>query len=213
MEHFIKLAFKNVFRQKKRSFTLGVNYAVVAFILVLLLAFSRGATVNISDSLVRSSAGHITITGRFAKDGKIYGGIERASDIVAGVKKAFGNNATAVVRYSVKSTVYYGGLSKRLAFSGLDTATDTRLGEQAQFSAGSWADFAGDPNGVAMPRSEAEYFGLKVGDEIILSTRTRFGAFNTGILVVRGDLRVHQLFREERRARAFRLSSRRRPFR
>ena len=41
MNNFIKLAFKNVFRQKKRSFTLGVNYAVVAFILVLLLAFSE----------------------------------------------------------------------------------------------------------------------------------------------------------------------------
>ena len=37
-----------------------------------------------------------------------------------------------------------------------------------------------------MPRAEAEYFGLKLGDEIVLSTRTRFGAFNTGILVVRG---------------------------
>jgi ABC-type lipoprotein release transport system permease subunit len=186
MEHFIKLAFKNVFRQKKRSFTLGVNYAVVAFILVLLLAFSRGATVNISDSLVASSAGHITITGRFAKDGKIYGGIERTGDIVAGVKKTFGNDASTIVRYAVKSTVYYGGLSKRLSFTGIDSESDTRLGEQAQFSAGSWADFAKDPNGVAMPRAEAEYFGLKIGDEIILSTRTRFGAFNTGILVVRG---------------------------
>ena len=80
MGHFMKLAFKNVFRQKKRSFTLGVNYAVVAFILVLLLAFSRGATKNISGSLVKSTAGHITITGQFAKDGRIYSSLNFTSN-------------------------------------------------------------------------------------------------------------------------------------
>jgi ABC-type lipoprotein release transport system permease subunit len=60
------------------------------------------------------------------------------------------------------------------------------LGDQATFSAGSWKDFASDPNGVAVPKDIAHYFGLTLGDELVLSTRTRIGAFNTGILVVRG---------------------------
>jgi len=182
----VMLAFKNVFRQKKRSFTLGINYAVVAFILVLLLAFSRGATSNISTSLVTSTAGHITITGQFAKSGKIFSGLLRTGDIVSAIKKTFGSEETTIVRYGVNSTVYFNSLSKRLSFSGIDTGTDKGLEAQANFTSGSWADFASDPNGVAMPKAEAEYFGLKVGDEIVLSTRTRFGAFNTGILVVRG---------------------------
>ncbi len=186
MGHFISLAFKNVFRQKKRSFTLGINYAVVAFILVLLLAFSRGATVNISTGLVNSTAGHITISGQFAKGGKIYNGLLRTSDIVAGIKKTFGSDNAPVIRYAVNSTVYSGGLSKRLSFSGISTDSDKSLSSQATFTSGSWDDFAADPNGVAMPKGEAEYFGLKTGDEIVLSTRTRFGAFNTGIMVVRG---------------------------
>ena len=186
MGNFVMLAFKNVFRQKKRSFTLGINYAVVAFILVLLLAFSRGATSNISTSLVTSTAGHITITGQFAKSGKIFNGLLRTGDIVSAIKKTYGAEETTVVRYSVNSTVYFNSLSKRLSFSGIDTGTDKGLQAQASFTSGSWADFASDPNGVAMPKAEAEYFGLKVGDEVVLSTRTRFGAFNTGILVVRG---------------------------
>jgi putative ABC transport system permease protein len=186
MGNFLMLAFKNVFRQKKRSFTLGINYAVVAFILVLLLAFSRGATSNISTSLVTSTAGHITVTGQFAKGGKIYNGLLRTEDIVNSIKKTFGTGETTIVRYGVNSTVYFNNLSKRLSFSGIDTGSDKGLEAQANFTSGSWADFASDPNGVAMPKAEAEYFGLKVGDEIVLSTRTRFGAFNTGILVVRG---------------------------
>jgi len=194
MGHFISLAFKNVFRQKKRSFTLGVNYAVVAFILVLLLSFTRGATRNISDALIRSTAGHITITGQFAKDGKIYNGLLKTEEITAGVSETFGADARVLVRYAMRSTVYAGGLSKRLSFSGIDTQTDTGLKNQANFSGGSWEEFAQDPNGVALPADSAAYFGLTVGDEIVLSSRTRFGAFNTGILVVRGIYKTDNYF-------------------
>jgi len=186
MGAFIGLAFKNVFRQKKRSFTLGINYAVVAFILVLLLAFSKGATTNISTSLVKSSAGHITITGQFAKDGKVFNGLLRTDDIVLAVDSTFGKDARTITRYAVQSTVYYNGLSKRLPFTGIQTGQDTGFRDQSYFTSGSWDDFAGDPNGVAIPEDAAEYFNLAVGDEVVLSTRTRFGAFNTGILVVRG---------------------------
>lgn len=185
MVNFIRLAFKNVFRQKKRSFTLGVNYAVVAFILVLLLSFSAGASRNISTSLMKSSAGHITITGQYAKGGRIFNGLLRTDDIISAVRDTFGEGATTVVRYSVKSTVYAGGISKRLSFSGIDAGADRDLAGQAVFLEGSWDDFARDPNGVAVPKAEAEYFGFGVGDEIIISSRTRFGAFNTGILTVR----------------------------
>jgi len=194
MGHFIILAFKNVFRQKKRSFTLGVNYAVVAFILVLLLSFTRGATQNISGALIRSTAGHITITGQFAKDGKIYNGLLKTDEITAGVADTFGADARVLVRYAMRSTVYAGGLSKRLSFSGLDTDRDTGLRNQATFSSGSWDEFAADANGVVLPEDSATYFGLAVGDEIVLSSRTRFGAFNTGILVVRGIYKTDNYF-------------------
>lgn len=194
MENFVPLAFKNVFRQKKRSFTLGANYAVVAFILVLLFAFSRGAASNVSTSLVSSTAGHVTITGQFAKDGKIFGGMLRKDDILSAVDRAFGGTARTVVRYSVQSMVYFNGLSKRLPFTGIDAAADQGFRGQSTFSSGSWEDFAADPNGVALPADAAEYFGLAVGDEIVLSARTRFGAFNTGILSVRGVYATDNFF-------------------
>lgn len=186
MWHFVKLAFKNVFRQKRRSVTLGINYAIVAFVLTALFAFSSGAARNISTSLVRSAAGHLTITGQFAKGGRLYSGLQRVPEIVESARKAYGLNASTVVRYSVRSTVYANGLSKRLSFSGIDATADTSFRDQSAFVAGSWADFAADPNGALLPKGDAEYFGLKAGDEIVLSVRTRFGAFNTGILTVRG---------------------------
>jgi putative ABC transport system permease protein len=180
------MAFKNVFRNPRRSFTLGINYSIVALILTALLAFSRGAADNVSTSVVRASAGHVTISGQYAKDGRIYNGLLRAPEIEAIAAKTLGPKASVLPRYLMQSAVYYKGLSKRLSFTGIEPGLDTGLAGQMRFSGGSWAEWAGDPSGVALPKDVAQYFGLQVGDDVVVSTRTRFGAFNTGILKVRG---------------------------
>lgn len=186
MEHFIGIALKNIFRQKKRSFTLGINYAIVTLILVLLFSFSQGAKVNIFNSLTKASAGHITITGRYAKNGRVFAGILRTPDIVDVIKKSLGTDVKVLPRYQVQSALYFGGLSKRLTFAGIDTTIDDMFESQLIFVEGSWGDYVADPNGLVVPKDTAEYFGFKVGDEVVISSRTRFGAFNTGILKLRG---------------------------
>lgn len=193
MVHFIVLAFKNIFRQKKRSLTLGVNYAVVTFLLVLLLAFSVGAARNIQSNLVRASAGHITISGQFVENDRVYQGIPNASKVVALAEGALGN-AEILSRYQVRSSMYYKGLSKMLLFVGIDTARDTGFRDQMSFQAGSWEAFVADANGVLLPKDIASYYGLAVGDETVLSTRSRFGAFNTGILKVEGIYTTNNFF-------------------
>jgi putative ABC transport system permease protein len=186
MGNFIALAFKNVLRNRKRSITLGANYAIVSFILVALFAFARGASTNVSTSIVRASAGHITISGQYAKEGRIYGGLARVSAIDAVAARTLGPGATVLPRYLLMSMVYNKGLSKRLNFTGIDSATDTGFRSQMKFAAGSWDSWANEPNGVALPAEIAAYFALVLGDELVVSARTRFGAFNTGILKVSG---------------------------
>ena len=185
MGKFVGIAFKNVFRNGRRSITLGLNYAVVSFILVALFSFSRGATTNVSTSLVRATAGHITISGQYAQGGRVYSGMLRAPEIATAARAVLGPEALILPRYLVQSSVYFKGLSKRLSFTGIDPATDTGFRSQMNFTSGSWSDWAADPAGVALPTDTAAYFGLALGDEVVVSTRTRFGAFNTGILKVR----------------------------
>jgi putative ABC transport system permease protein len=186
MRNLFPLAVKNVFRSRKRSVTLGANYAIVSFILVALFAFARGASTNVSTSIVRASAGHITISGQYAKDGRIYGGLERVPEIEAIAARTLGPGATTLPRYLLMSMVYNKGLSKRLNFTGIDSTTDTGFRGQMKFSSGSWEAWAAEPNGVALPADIASYFGIALGDELVVSARTRFGAFNTGILKVSG---------------------------
>ena len=196
MEHFIGMALKNIFRQKKRSFTLGVNYAIVTLILTLLFAFSAGARLNIFQSITKASAGHITITGRFAQGGRIYGGIKKTPEILDAIRDALGSETVVLSRYKVQSAIYFNGLSKRLGFVGIDTANDTMYRDQMRFTAGNYDEYVQDPNGVLVPKSAAEYFGFTAGDEVVISVRTRFGAFNTGILKIRGVYETDNYFAE-----------------
>jgi ABC-type lipoprotein release transport system permease subunit len=186
MRLLLYVALKNVFRQKKRSFTLGVNYAIVTFILVLLFAFSQGARVNISSNLVRSSAGHITISGQYIVSGRVYNGLLRTPEIIAVSRRTLGSDAQILPRYLVRSAVYYKGLSKRLSLVGIDTNLEEGFRDQITFVQGSWQEFLDNPNAVVIPAATAEYFGLGRDDEVLISTRTRFGAFNTGTLKVKG---------------------------
>jgi putative ABC transport system permease protein len=182
MNVLFRVALKNVFRQKKRSFTLGVNYAIVTFILVLLFSFSQGAKVNITSNLVRSSAGHITVSGQYIVSGRVYNGLLRTPEIIATIRRTLGADTQVLPRYLVSSAVYYKGLSKRLSFVGIDTSLEQGFRDQITFEAGDWQGFVGDPNGVVIPEATAQYFGLALDDEVLISTRTRFGAFNTGVL-------------------------------
>jgi ABC-type lipoprotein release transport system permease subunit len=194
MNVLFRVALKNVFRQKKRSFTLGVNYAIVTFILVLLFSFSQGAKVNITSNLVRSSAGHITVSGQYIVSGRVYNGLLRTPEIIATIRRTLGADTQVLPRYLVSSAVYYKGLSKRLSFVGIDTSLEQGFRDQITFEAGDWQGFVGDPNGVVIPEATAQYFGLALDDEVLISTRTRFGAFNTGVLKIRGIYTTNNFF-------------------
>lgn len=186
MPYYLNLAFKNVFRQKKRSFTLGINYFVVALLLFLVFSFSEGVAQNFSGNLVSVAAGHITISGETVVKGKTLLGISDYPAVTRVLKETFGPEVTVLARYKLTSTVYNRGLSKNLSFQGIDTAVDTALRDQLGFQSGSWEAFAGQPNGVLLSRVTADYLELKQDDELVISTRTRFGAFNTATVKVTG---------------------------
>jgi ABC-type lipoprotein release transport system permease subunit len=194
MNMLFRVAIKNVFRQKKRSFTLGVNYAIVTFILVLLFSFSQGARVNITSNLVRSSAGHITISGQYIVSGRVYNGLLRTPEIIATTRRTLGADTQVLPRYLLSSAVYYKGLSKRLSFVGIDTGMEQGFRDQITFAAGDWQGFVDGPNAVIIPQTTAEYFGLGYDEEVLISTRTRFGAFNTGTLKIKGIYSTNNFF-------------------
>ncbi len=194
MRLYLDMALKNIFRQKKRSFTLGINYAIVSFILVLLFAFSQGARLNITSNLVRASAGHITVAGQYVAGGRVFQGVLRYPEIEKTARETLGAELTVLPRYIVRSALYYNGLSKRVTFVGFVASLEKDFRDQLRFLAGSWQEFADNPDAVVLPAETAKYFDLAYGDEVLVSTRTRFGAFNTATVRVKGIYQTANFF-------------------
>jgi ABC-type lipoprotein release transport system permease subunit len=186
MPYHLKLAFKNIFRQKKRSFSLGINYLVIALLILLVLSFSEGVKQNFSGNLITAAAGHINISGETVRKGKTILGVTDYPKIEAAIRDSFGPEVRIITRYKLSSTVYYRGLSKSLSFQGIKPASDTGLESQLDFRSGGWSDFAAGDNTALFSRDSAEYLGLSLGDELVIATRTRFGAFNTATIKVAG---------------------------
>jgi putative ABC transport system permease protein len=193
MPFYLSISLKNIFRDKRRSFTLGINYLFVALVLLLVFSITQGVKKNISENVITSTAGHITIAGEYIVKGRTYQGIANYPKIDSLVRALF-PSARVITRYTVSSAVYNKGLSKRLSFVGIRAASDQGLRDQIAVRKGSWDAFATKSNAVIVPQKVADYFGLAVSDEVLVSTRSRFGAFNTATFQVAGIYRTANYF-------------------
>ena len=193
---YSRVAFRNIFRQKKRTFSLGINYAIVTLILLLVFAFSHGASRNISTSLSRATSGHINIAGEYVIEGRIFKGVMEYSKIEGIIRDALGQNTVIYPRYNIWTTTYNKGIPKRVRYYGIYPDLESDYQEQFKFTDGSWEDFAGNPDGIIVSTELAEYLELEPQAEVVVSTRTRFGAFNTTTFIVRGIFETDNYFIE-----------------
>lgn len=183
MPFYLSIAFKNIFRDRRRSFTLGINYFFISLLLLMVFAITVGIKKNITENLITSTAGHITISGEYIVNGRTYQGIKDFPAVAKIVKNNF-PDALIFTRYTLSSAVYHKNVSKRLSFVGISTASDSRLQDQLSIYNGTWKAFAQQQNAVIMSADLGRYFGLTKTDELLIATRSRLGAFNTGTIQV-----------------------------
>ena len=76
MKEWIKIAFRNTVRQKKRSYLLGGAIAFGFLIITLLNGFTSGLVVSVKENFSGIFGGHIFITGEeITERGSIVGKI------------------------------------------------------------------------------------------------------------------------------------------
>lgn len=182
----LKIGFRNIFRQMKRTFSLGINFAIVSLLLVLIFSFSRGASQNVSLNLAKATSGYLNVAGEYIVQGKSYIGVMEYPKVQRIIRETFGEGADSYPRYSVYTATYNKGISKRIRYYGIVPELEKTLAGQFTFVKGSWEAFAGDPDSIIVSKELADYFELQDVAELTVSIRTRFGAFNTAVFKIAG---------------------------
>jgi putative ABC transport system permease protein len=184
----VALAFRNVLRQRRRSFVGIVSVAFGVVALLLAAGFIEWIYWAMREDTIRTGLGHVQVVRKGYFDGGL-------ADPFAFLLPAQSPELASLERWPGVKT-----LSPRLAFSGLASLGDTTISFIAEAMdparegelAGSVAIEQGEPlaadrpREIIMGRGLAANLGVKVGDTVVLVANTRSGGINAVETKVRG---------------------------
>ena len=193
----IKIAFRNIFRQKRRSLLMGSVMVLGTAIIILGNSFGDGVERQMVSNIVALKSGHVQVTGRPPKDEPTLP-ILRLPDWSVAIP-----NAPEVEKIILESGYAITGISRRTAFevtffargkpipgvvSGVEVEKDEFFRSWLTPVYGSFLS-SDDPYGVYVSQAAAERYGLEVGDDMAVVGLTADGGTNALDLLVVGIYR------------------------
>ncbi|MFN4343265.1 MAG: ABC transporter permease [Azonexus sp.] len=200
----IKLAFRNIFRQRVRT---AITLAAITFgVAGLILAggFVRDIFFQLGEALIHSQSGHLQIvkSGFFT-----YGSRSPEKFLITAPQQLKQDVAKLPEVQEVLERVSFSGLLNNgktdwpIIADGIEPDGEARLGSFIQIVEGRQLAQR-DTFGVAVGQGVAKALGLKTGDKVFLLANTPEGALNTLELEVIG---IFQSFSKDYDARYIRL--------
>ena len=182
--NLLKIAYRNVSRQKRRSNLLAIAIAFGFMIIILVNSLTTGLVNNTQTNFESVLGGHIYISGEVLLDsGKTVNRIDNTevldavipqfSQFIADYQKRSTINGTFVVRSkSTFGTVY-----------GVHWDEENALVDSLDVLEGS-LDRAAEPQTIVLPAETAEELGIVLNEKILLSFNTVTGQANVGEFTV-----------------------------
>ncbi|WP_027458889.1 ABC transporter permease [Dechloromonas agitata] len=200
----VKLAFRNIFRQRVRT---AITLAAITFgVAGLILAggFVRDIFFQLGEALIHSQSGHLQIvkSGFFT-----YGSRSPEKFLIAAPQLLKQEVAQLPEVQEVLERVSFSGLLNNgktdwpIIADGIEPDGEARLGSFIQIVEGRQLSQR-DAFGIAVGQGVAKALGLKTGDKVFLLANTPEGALNTLELDVVG---IFQSFSKDYDARYIRL--------
>ncbi len=182
----IKLALRNLSRQKKRTFLLGGAIAFGIMIVTIINGFVGAFVSNISENFANLAAGHVFIQGiEKSASGKEYDIIRDDSTLLAAAKEAGIPAKYVTKRSSFQGTLVFAGKTAQLSIDGVDFSNETFLPERLIFKSGSMAGMS-DKQGLVISEPIAKRLDVQVGDRVLVQMKTYTGQNNVGEFAIAG---------------------------
>jgi putative ABC transport system permease protein len=186
----IKLALRNLSRQKKRTFMLGGAIAFGIMIVTVINGFVGAFVSNISENFANLAAGHVFVQGiEKSRTGKEYDIIHDDSALAeaqAEVSREMGLKPLyASKRSSFRGTLVYAGKTAELSIDGVDFASESYLPERLAFLSGGMKGMSAK-EGIIVSEPIAKRLGVEAGDRILVQMKTYTGQQNVGEFAIAG---------------------------
>ena len=173
------LAFRNLARQKKRSFLLGGAVAFGFFIVTIVDALAAGSIRNFSEQFAFLFGGNVLVGGA-EKNGEKISQVTRDDTMLREVLAESGIN----YQFDSKRTITYGtmifeGKKAQTNIFGCDFEKETYFEKIMTLTNGSW-DNVSNPKSIILSESVAKDLKIEVGDSLLVQLNTISGQATFG---------------------------------
>lgn len=177
----LRIAVRNLNRQKKRSFLLGGAIAFGVLVITLVNGFAGGFVTNIRHNVSQLFAGHLFIQGyEKTASGRLVA-LVRDEGELRRILAAQELPAISIARRSeLDAALIFAGESVRQQVVGVDWQEADFLRGRLALRAGSVEQLLAHPNAVVLNENVAAQLNVAVGDTMLVQTQTATGQQNVG---------------------------------
>ncbi len=191
----MRVAFRNIYRQKKRSFLLAGAIAFGMLVITVLNGLTGGVVGNLRVNFSHALGGHVFIMGReFTSGGQIIHKIrpdERLDQLLA---KHASNIQAMTKRSQAMPTLIFGSKQTMHLLYGVDFAEEDRLLDSLVVTDGSLAGVSTHESALILPKPVGERLGVQPGETVLVKLETLTGQQNVGEFLVEAFIEDQEQF-------------------
>jgi len=177
----MKVAFRNISRQKKRSFLLAGAIAFGMLAITLMNALTAGAVVNIRDNFSHALGGHVFITGReWTNSGQMIMKIRPDANLDRLLEEHASQIEAFTKRSQAMPSLIFGSQQTMHMVYGVDFVEENRLLDSLVVLDGSLEELKVNDDIIILPQPVGERLGVEVGETILIRLETLTGQQNVG---------------------------------
>ncbi len=182
----LRISFRNLSRQKKRSFLLGGAIAFGILIITLVNSFTAGFVENVQENFSHFFAGHVFLTGyEKSPSGRLITVI-REDDVLIEAIESLENLPLQYLsrRSSLEGTLIFEGESIHQEVVGVNWQEEGFLSERLILREGSMEQVLVDPRALVLNEKMAVRLNVEIGDTLLVQLQTVTGQQNVGELIL-----------------------------
>jgi putative ABC transport system permease protein len=185
----LRIALRNVTRQKKRSILLGGAIAFGVLIITLVQSFTGGLINTANARVTELLGGHLYVSGQEVSDsGRLISVIREQEPLDAALALIEDQTETVHFRSAAFGEMIFVSQVTSVSIDGVDWSNEPSLVESLEFVDGNVSAIE-DPTAVIIPEPMAADLGVQVGETVLVRLNSITGQQTVGEFVVGGLLR------------------------
>jgi putative ABC transport system permease protein len=182
----LRIAFRNLSRQKKRSFLLGGAIAFGIMIITLVNSFTAGFVENVQENFSHLFSGHVFLTGyEKSPSGRLITVI-RDDTVLIETINSLDNLPIQYLsrRSSLNGTLIFEGESISQEVAGVNWQEERYLADRLILKEGSMEQVLADPRALILNEKMAAALDVEIGDTLLVQLQTVTGQQNVGEFIL-----------------------------